>query len=296
MGGGQLDARVRAGHFGDHELSPLRRRAATRDRRGHRRGRLDDPIVRQRIARLWTDIQIIRVNGYRVVTGVVHPEHEASLAGVHTGTKVQWTEMHQRLTELGIDVLGPAGQILDGVVGAPPVVGVGMGPRDVVHSYPANPEQSTFLFARSGTIFGGTSEIQRNVIADGCRPPRANHAGEQQRMGPRRHGSRVPGGAAVARRSPVRVGDLRRAGGRGQRARDGSTWSSSSGGPRASGGDPTGRCSWCRCRSGACCAPPATAGRAVRRPLGARRRRYQRHARRRGERLHGELRVRLRRG
>lgn len=130
------------------------------------RGRLDDPIVRQRIARLWTDVQIMRVNGYRVVTGVVHPEHEASLAGVHAATKVLWTEMHQRLTELGIDVLGPAGQILDGVAGAPPVVGVGMGQRDVVHAYPTNPEQSTFLFARSGTIFGGTSEIQRNLIAE----------------------------------------------------------------------------------------------------------------------------------
>ena len=129
-------------------------------------GRLADPLIRQRLARLWTDIQIMRINGYRMVTGLVRPELQEGLAGLQSLTKVHWTELHQRLTDLGIDVLGPGGQILTGTSGAAPVVGVGMGQRTALHEYPASPAQSTFLFARSGTIFGGTSEIQRNVIAE----------------------------------------------------------------------------------------------------------------------------------
>jgi len=129
-------------------------------------GAIADPVVRQRLARVWTDVQIMRINGYRVVTGVVHPEHQVGLAALQAITKVHWTELHRRLTELGIDVLGASGQVLTGVTGAPPVVGVGMGRREALHDYPASPAQSMFLFARSGTIFGGTSEIQRNVIGE----------------------------------------------------------------------------------------------------------------------------------
>ena len=43
---------------------------------------------------------------------------------------------------------------------------VGLGHRAVVHPYPASPMQIGFLFSLSTTIFGGTSEIQRNVIAE----------------------------------------------------------------------------------------------------------------------------------
>jgi alkylation response protein AidB-like acyl-CoA dehydrogenase len=131
-----------------------------------RNGRIADPGVRQRLARVWSDAQIMRFNSYRMVAGLVHPEMQASLAGLQATTKVHWTELHQRLTDLGLDVLGAQGQVLTGISGAPPVVGVGMGARPAVYDYPASAAQSTFLFARSGTIFGGTSEIQRNVIAE----------------------------------------------------------------------------------------------------------------------------------
>ena len=129
-------------------------------------GTLTHPIIRQRLSRLYADIQIMRINGYRMVTALIHPDHRDAVAGVDATTKLAWTEMHQRLTEVGIDVRGPSGQILTGVTGGPPVVGVGMGDRPPHHDYPADPAQSRFLFARSGTIFGGTSEVQRNIIAE----------------------------------------------------------------------------------------------------------------------------------
>ena len=131
-----------------------------------RRGRLGDPLVRQRMCQAvdrhpdHARQRLPRGDGRRArrargVAGRGARRHEGA-----------WTELHQRLTELGIDVLGPAGQILDGVAGAPPVVGVGMGRRDSSTLTRRTPSRSTFLFARSGTIFGGTSEIQRNLIAE----------------------------------------------------------------------------------------------------------------------------------
>jgi hypothetical protein len=131
-----------------------------------RSGTLTDPLVRQRLSRLYMEIQIMRINGYRLVTGLLHPEYREGLAGMQATTKLAWTELHQRMTNLGIDVLGAAGQVLTGTTGGPSVEGVGMGHRPVHFEYPASDAQSRFLFARSGTIFGGTSEIQRNIIAE----------------------------------------------------------------------------------------------------------------------------------
>ncbi len=127
------------------------------------RGRLDDAVVRQRIARAHTRIQLMRIAGFRILTDVLRPG-AAPVAALEAGTKATWTEFHQQLTDLAIDVLGPEGQILTG--GDEPPVGVGLGHRAEVHRYPASAVQSAFLFARSGTIFGGTSEIQRNIIGE----------------------------------------------------------------------------------------------------------------------------------
>ena len=59
--------------------------------------------------------------------------------------------------------MGMDGQILTGGRSAP---GVGLGHRAVVHPYPANELQSAFIFSRSGTIFGGTAQVQRNIIGE----------------------------------------------------------------------------------------------------------------------------------
>jgi alkylation response protein AidB-like acyl-CoA dehydrogenase len=106
----------------------------------------------------------MRIAGFRILTGVLHPEHAAATAALEAGTKVTWTEFQQELTNLSIDVLGPEGQVLTGR--GEPAVGVGLGHRAPVHPYPASARQSAFLFARSGTIFGGTSEIQRNILGE----------------------------------------------------------------------------------------------------------------------------------
>ncbi|MCU1374356.1 MAG: putative acyl-CoA dehydrogenase [Actinomycetia bacterium] len=127
------------------------------------RGRLDDPVLRQRLARAWSDIQLMRMSGYRVLTGVLHPELADRSAALEAGTKTVWTELQQRLTNLGMDVGGMASTILVGGDAAP---GVGLGHREVVHPYPAGELQSGFLFSLAGTIFGGTAQVQRNILAE----------------------------------------------------------------------------------------------------------------------------------
>lgn len=127
-------------------------------------GRIHDPLIRQRLAHAYSQIQIMRVNGYRIVTAVLHDEVSKQAAALEAGTKTYWTEFFQELTNLAIDVLGTDGQILGGGTG--PAVGVGLGHREVVHPYPVNEMQSAFLFARSGTIFGGTAQVQRNIIGE----------------------------------------------------------------------------------------------------------------------------------
>jgi alkylation response protein AidB-like acyl-CoA dehydrogenase len=135
--------------------------AIVEDARRH--DRLADPVVRQRLARAWSDIQLMRVSGYRVLTAILHPEHAAQARALEAGTKTVWTELQQRLTNLGMDVGGMANLVLVGGEAAP---GVGLGHREVVHEYPAGELQSAFLFSLAGTIFGGTAQVQRNILAE----------------------------------------------------------------------------------------------------------------------------------
>jgi alkylation response protein AidB-like acyl-CoA dehydrogenase len=63
-------------------------------------------------------------------------------------TKLYWATWHRSLGELAMDVLGPESQILQG---AP---------------YELTPLQRLFLFTRSDTIYAGSNEIQKNLIAE----------------------------------------------------------------------------------------------------------------------------------
>ena len=129
-------------------------------------GRSTDPVTRQRLAQAWAEVNILRFHDYRATTASLHPEHMAAHGPLASCIKLYWTELDQRLSELALDLAGPAAAVLDGQRGDPPPFGVGMGRRPVVHDYPAGPAQLSFLFSRSGTIFGGTSEIQRTIIAE----------------------------------------------------------------------------------------------------------------------------------
>jgi alkylation response protein AidB-like acyl-CoA dehydrogenase len=100
--------------------------------------------MRQRLARSFAELEILRYNTLRSLAGVDGPvaPPEASIS------KLYWASWHQRFGELAIDVLG-----LDGIVteGFP---------------YELGDFQRTFLFSRSETIYGGSNEIQKNIIGE----------------------------------------------------------------------------------------------------------------------------------
>jgi len=103
-----------------------------------------DPRVRQKLSQSYIEVEILRLLGYRSITRLLrtgHPGVESSIE------KVIGSETDQRLQEVAMEVLGS--RALVERAGEHEV-------QDVVRDY---------LYARSETIMGGTSEIQRNVIA-----------------------------------------------------------------------------------------------------------------------------------
>jgi len=118
--------------------------AALREHPGARDA-LRDPGVRQRLAQAHIEVELLRLAGYRSLTTLLrtgHPGPESSLE------KVLGSETDQRLQDLAMGLFGPYGALRSG----PHAIEGGAVPR-------------AFLYARSETIMGGTSEIQRNVIA-----------------------------------------------------------------------------------------------------------------------------------
>jgi alkylation response protein AidB-like acyl-CoA dehydrogenase len=112
---------------------------------GSGRAAADDPLVRDRIARQWVDLQSLRYTNYRALTSLVRtgvPGPEGSVAKLH------WSESNQRLTKLALELLGPEAQ-LDGE-GA------------VWNGY----WQYQQLRSRGNTIEAGTSEVLRNIVAE----------------------------------------------------------------------------------------------------------------------------------
>ncbi len=107
-------------------------------------GRIADPVIRQRLARAYGELEILRYNTLRSLSSIDGPvaPPEASII------KLYWATWHQGLGELAIDVLGPAGLVAE------------------AFPYELDEFQRTFLFSRAETIYGGSNEIQKNIIGE----------------------------------------------------------------------------------------------------------------------------------
>ncbi|WP_445157525.1 acyl-CoA dehydrogenase family protein [Halomonas sp. E14] len=103
-----------------------------------------DPLIRQRLAQAWSGLTIMRYNALRMLSG----PQDGSLRPEALIYKLDWSSWHVALGKLAMDILGEEAEILEG---AP---------------YALGRLQSLFLFSRADTIYGGTSEIQRNIIAE----------------------------------------------------------------------------------------------------------------------------------
>ncbi len=113
-----------------------------------KRGRVADPVVRQQLAWAYTHVELMRYQGLRLLSALAakrEPGPEASVS------KLFWSEYHKRFGEIATSVLGP-----DAMVGGQARDG----------EYSLGRWQTTFIMSRAGTIFSGTSEIQRNIIGE----------------------------------------------------------------------------------------------------------------------------------
>jgi alkylation response protein AidB-like acyl-CoA dehydrogenase len=100
----------------------------------------DDPVLRDRLAKAQVDLEVIRLNALRTLSSEQAPQ-QASIA------KLLWAGWHRTLGELAMLVRGQ-----DSLTTGP--------------GYDLDEWQRMFLFTRSDTIYGGSDEIQRNVLAE----------------------------------------------------------------------------------------------------------------------------------
>ena len=116
-------------------------------RRAIERGDVADPLKRQKLAQSWMDVEIFRLHNARTLTRLSRGEQIGPESSV---VKLFWTEMSQRLYENAGSILG-----MDGLVTPedPSAVDRGRWARGI-------------LWSRAASIAGGTSEIQRNIIAE----------------------------------------------------------------------------------------------------------------------------------
>jgi alkylation response protein AidB-like acyl-CoA dehydrogenase len=111
-----------------------------------KRGVASDPQIRQQLAWAYGQVQLMRFSGLRTLARLAEgrqPGPEASIS------KLFWSEYHRRLGEIAIGIEGTDGLI-----------------RPDGDGYPTTGWQNVFLSSRAGTIYSGTSEIQRNIIAE----------------------------------------------------------------------------------------------------------------------------------
>ncbi len=127
-------------------------------------GAIDRPEIRQGLARAWSKVQIMRMNGYRTLTAVVNDRKDSGVGALGATNKMFWSEYHQGVMELYLDIMGASGQILQGHGTDESIPGHGI--RGAVREYPVDALQSAFFFSRSETIWGGTTEIQRNIVGE----------------------------------------------------------------------------------------------------------------------------------
>ena len=109
-----------------------------------RTGAVEDPLIRDKLTRAWIGLEVMGFNARRTLARAAAgtPGPEASIS------KLFWARWHRGLGELAMEIQGAASMVADG----PP--------------YELNDWQRLFLYTRADTIYAGSDEIQRNIIAE----------------------------------------------------------------------------------------------------------------------------------
>ncbi|MEU8897786.1 acyl-CoA dehydrogenase family protein [Nocardia sp. NPDC048505] len=107
-----------------------------------RTGAAEDPLIADRIDRAWVGLRVMRAHAIRTMASA-----EVDDSGQASVSKLLWANWHRGLGELAMAVLGPQGLIADD--------------NDDLNEW-----QRMYLFTRADTIYGGSNEVQRNIISE----------------------------------------------------------------------------------------------------------------------------------
>jgi alkylation response protein AidB-like acyl-CoA dehydrogenase len=106
-----------------------------------------DPGIRQQLARHFVEVEIQKLNNWRTLTRI---QRRQPLGPESSFVKLFWSEMSQRMHDTLMEILGPLGLCWQ------------PGPHAIEHGRFVR----SYLYYRSATLFAGTSEIQRNILAE----------------------------------------------------------------------------------------------------------------------------------
>jgi alkylation response protein AidB-like acyl-CoA dehydrogenase len=113
----------------------------------HGRPATADPVLRQQLAQFHVDLEMMRFTAYRTFSKILKGGDPGPVGSI---SKLAWSELNQRMMEFVIALEGPASQLM----------------RGSPHAVQSGRWQHHFMRSRANTIEAGTSEIQRNIIAE----------------------------------------------------------------------------------------------------------------------------------
>jgi alkylation response protein AidB-like acyl-CoA dehydrogenase len=120
------------------------------------RALIDDQVVRAKIGKVYAELEVQRYAALRVLSALSKGEPISSASSI---TKLSYTEFEKRYFETCLEILGPWGQMMPG------------SPDEVMEEVSTSSGEpgtfaTAFLWSRAGTIYSGSSEIQKNVIGE----------------------------------------------------------------------------------------------------------------------------------
>ena len=117
---------------------------------------IEDGVVRAKLGKIFAELEVQRYAALRVLSALSKGEPIGAASSI---TKLSYTEFEKRFFEMGLEILGPWGQLMPG------------SPDDVMEEVSTSSGEpgtfaTAFLWSRAGTIYSGSSEIQKNVIGE----------------------------------------------------------------------------------------------------------------------------------
>jgi len=127
---------------------------ATKELRRGGKPLIEDPAVRARMGRIYADLEVQRYAALRVLSALQKGDAPGAASSI---TKLSYTEFEKRYYELALEILGPFGQLM-----------VAREEFEEVDTSSGEPGTfaTAFLWSRAGTIYSGSSEIQKNIIGE----------------------------------------------------------------------------------------------------------------------------------